>query len=164
MVEVKTEDQASLLIRFDGGAHGTLALSQVAAGHANDFQLAVGASGSATWQQERADQLVISSGGIRETLSRAPDGLSAGVGRLAQLPAGHNKGWADALRNLLAAAYEEISGGRHRDAAAAAPPPTFNDGLRHMAFVEATMCSAAERRWVTVDEVLVAGHSMQPVT
>ncbi len=165
MVEVGTEDQAGLLIRFDGGAHGTLARSQVAAGHANDLQLAVdGASGSATWQQERPDQFVISSGGSRETLSRAPDGLSAGVDRLPQLPAGHNEGWADALRSLFAAAYEEISGGRDRDAAAAAPLPTFSDGVRHMAFVEATMCSAAERRWVTVDEVLAAGQSMQPVT
>lgn len=165
MVEVGTEDQAGLLIRFDGGAHGTLALSQVAAGHANDLQLAVdGTSGSATWQQERPDQLVLSSGGSRETLSRAPDALSAGVGRLAQLPAGHNEGWADALRNLLGAAYEEIRGGRDRDAAEAAPLPTFSDGLRHTAFVEATMCSAAEGRWVTVDEVLAAGQPMQPVT
>ena len=165
MVEVGTEDQAGLLVRFNGGAHGTVALSQVAAGHANDLQLAIdGASGSATWQQERPDQLVISSGGKRETLSRAPDGLSAGVGRLAQLSAGHNEGWADALRNLLTAAYDEISGGRDPDAAAAAPLPTFNDGLRHMAFVEAAMCSAAERRWVAVDEVLVAGQSMQAVT
>jgi len=164
MIDVDTEDQAGLLLRFDGGARGTLALSQVAAGHGNDLELSIdGAKGSATWRQERPDELVISTDGRRETIRRAANRLSAGVGHLAQLPAGHNEGWADALRNLLAAAYAEIRGDRDRAEAVAAPLPTFEDGLRHLAFVEAAICSAAERRWVTVDEVLV-GHSMPGVS
>lgn len=156
MLDVGTEDQAGLLLRFDGGALGTLSLSQVAAGHGNDLELSIdGAKGSATWRQERPDDLVIATDGRRETIGRAVNRLSAGVGALAQLPAGHNEGWADALRNLLAAAYAEIGGGRDHAEAEAAPLPTFDDGLRHLAFVEAAMCSAAERRWVTIDEVLV---------
>lgn len=155
MVDVGTEDQAGLLLRFDGGAHGTLALSQVAAGHGNDLDLSVdGAIGSATWRQERPDELVIATGEARHSVVRAPSQVSAGVEPLVHLPAGHNEGWADALRNLLAAAYAEIGDRRTADEADAAPLPTFDDGLRHLAFVEAALCSADERRWVSIDQVL----------
>jgi len=163
-VVVTTEDQAGLLLRFENGVHGTLALSQVAAGHGNDLELSVdGAEGSATWPQERPDELWLSTGTGTQTIARAPGRLTGGAQHLARLPSGHSEGWADALRNLLAAAYAEIRGDRDRAEAVAAPLPTFEDGLRHLAFVEAAICSAAERRWVTVDEVLV-GHSMPGVS
>lgn len=165
LIDVTTEDQAGLLLRFDGGIHGTLALSQVAAGHGNDLELSVdGANGSATWRQERPDELWLSSDGQTQIITRAPDRLSAGAGRLAHLPAGHNEGWADALRNLLGAAYAEIGGDRDPSEAAAAPLPTFDDGLRHLAFVEAALRSAAEQRWVALDEVLARGRSVQEVS
>ena len=154
-VEVVNEDQAGLLLRFDGDVRGTLTVSQVAAGHGNDLELSAdGSGGSATWRQAVPDELWLSSRGIVQTVSRAPDRLSPGARGLARLPAGHNEGWADALRNLLAAAYGQIDGGRSDSEAAVAPLPTFRDGLRHLAFVEAALCSAAEGRWVAIDEAL----------
>lgn len=152
---VQTEDQAGLLLRFDGDLLGTLAVSQVAAGHENDLELSVdGASGSATWRQEQPDRLWLAHDGRAESVSRAPDRLGPGAAALARLPAGHNEGWTDALRNLVAAAYDEIRGARDAAAAEAAPLATFEDGRRHLAFVHAALRSAAEERWVEVDEVL----------
>jgi len=152
---VRTEDQAGLLLRFDGDLPGMLTVSQVAAGHDNDLELAVdGAAGSATWRQEQPDRLWLAHDGTAERVSRASGRLGPGSGSLARLPAGHNEGWADALRNLLAAAYDEIGGGRDASAADAAPLPTFEDGRRHLAFVEAALRSAGEERWVKIDEVL----------
>jgi predicted dehydrogenase len=154
-VDVDTEDQAGLLLRFEGGVKATLSVSQVAAGHSNDLELSIdGAVGSATWRQEQPDLLRIASNGRLEVIPRSPERLSAGARQLARLPAGHNEGWADALRNLMAAAYATVRGDRGAEAEAAAPLPTFEDGVRHIAFVEAALQSAASGRWVTIDEVL----------
>lgn len=154
-VDVATEDQAGLLLRFEGGVTGVLSLSQVAAGHSNDLELSIdGAAGSATWRQEQPDQLRVGRNGVVETIARSPDSLSPGVRHLASLPAGHNEGWADALRNLLAAAYATVHANRRADEAAAAPVPSFEDGVRHLAFVEAALQSATSGRWVSIDQVL----------
>jgi predicted dehydrogenase len=162
-IDVHTEDQAWLLLRFEGGLPGTLHLSQVAAGHGNDLELSVdGAAGSATWRQEQPDTLSIAHDGSVEIIARSPQRLTPGADRLARLPAGHNEGWADALRNLLAATYAEIDENRDPTESAAAPLPTFADGLRHIAFVEAAMRSSEERRWLTIEEIL--GTIQAPAT
>ncbi|MDQ6682443.1 MAG: Gfo/Idh/MocA family oxidoreductase [Chloroflexota bacterium] len=148
---VTTEDRASLLLRFEAGVLGSLTLSQVAAGRKNDLELTVeGNAGSATWRQELPDQLWIGrSGGPNELHIRDPATLSPSAARLAQLPAGHNQGWSDALRNLLAAAYARIRGEPPRPDDV--PLPTFADGVRHLAFVRATLESAREERWVRIE-------------
>ena len=154
-VQVTTEDQAGMLLRFEGGLQGTLVVSQVAAGHANDLQVSVdGGDGSATWRQERPDRLELAAGHDRRVLRRTPGALTGGANALARLPAGHNEGWGDAMRNLLEAAYAEIAGTRGRLEAEAAPLPTFDDGVRHLAFVEAALRSSADERWVTIEEML----------
>ena len=159
--DVVTEDQAALLLRFDGGLHGSVVLSQVAAGYKNQLELAVdGRDGSALWRQERPDELVI---GRRarstELVQREPALLSPGAAALARLPAGHNEGWADGLRNLLAVAYAAIRGdGAARDGETL---PTFDDGLRHLRFVAAALESALVGAWVQVGRTSIPAS--QPV-
>lgn len=151
--EVATEDQAALLLRFQGGLQGSLVLSQVAAGHKNRLELAIdGGDGSALWRQELPDELWI---GRRdrpsEVLARDARLLSSSAARLARLPAGHNEGWADGLRNVLSVAYRAIAGEPAREDDI--PLPTFADGLRHLGFVFASLRSAREERWVDVAEL-----------
>src|SRR5205823_2845231 len=51
---VTGEDCLSLLLRFDGGARGTLTVSQVSAGHKNWITLGVdGAAAGLDWNQEQ---------------------------------------------------------------------------------------------------------------
>ena len=150
---VSTEDQAALLLRFADGAGGALVVSQVVAGAKNALELSIdGGEASATWRQERPDQLWV---GRRdrasELVSRDARILSSEAAALSRLPAGHNEGWSDALRNLLAAAYAKMRGDERSPDAM--PLPTFDDGVRHLAFVEAALRSAAEERWVSIDEV-----------
>lgn len=157
---VATEDQAALLLRFHGGIQGALVLSQVAAGHKNQLELSLdAANASATWRQERPDELWI---GHRdrpsELVSRDERTLSPEAAAMTRLPAGHNEGWSDGLRNLLAASYEEI--GRRRDGSDSPGPsggmplPTFEDGVRHLGFVQAALRSSAEGRWVSLADVM----------
>ena len=149
--EVRTEDQATMLLRFNGGLRGTLTLSQVAAGHANALEISVDAArGSATWRQERPDELRIGRrDGPNEIVGRSPSSGSVAQRRLTRLPAGHNEGWADGLRNLFASAYAVIRG-ETEAGQLPVPLPTFRDGRRHLLFVEAALRSSAERAWVEV--------------
>lgn len=150
---VPTEDQASLLLRFNGGLHGALTVSQVAAGHKNDLELSIdGADGSATWRQEDPDMLLIGHRGRADERLQRGDGGAPEAASLARLPAGHNEGWADGLRNLLGAIYSVIRGEVLREDLPV-PLPTFADGLRHHRFVEAALRSASEERWIPVDEI-----------
>lgn len=152
--DVHTEDQATMLLRFSGDLRGITTISQVAAGHKNALEISVdGASGSATWRQERPDVLAVGRrDGANELLTRSPNAGSAAERALAHLPGGHNEGWADGFRNLLGAAYSVIRGDATPDEMPV-PLPTFRDGRRHLLFVEAALRSAAEQGWVSVSSV-----------
>ena len=52
------DDNVSALMRFSGGANGTLASSQICAGVGNDLGVTIGGSkGSLRWSQEEPNQL-----------------------------------------------------------------------------------------------------------
>ena len=65
------------------------------------------------------------------------------------LPAGHPEGWADALRDLLRPFYAAVSEGA-APSVVPAPYPTFRNGARSVAFVDAVLESAAAGSWVAI--------------
>src|SRR5215217_6999661 len=57
-VDIKVEDLASVLVRFDNGAKGSFSVGQVCAGHKNDCQIEIcGSTASLRWLQERQNDL-----------------------------------------------------------------------------------------------------------
>lgn len=146
-VRIESEDAAALLLRFDGGVTGTLVLSQVAAGHANDFAFELsGVSASLAWRQEDPEWLRIGERGRGQTAIRRTPLDPPGRG-VPPLPTGHPEGWGDALRDLMRGFYGTIAG----EADAAAPGyPTFADGARAARFVEAVLESARTERWAAI--------------
>ncbi len=66
------------------------------------------------------------------------------AGPLARYPAGHPEGYGDAFRNVFANVYRAIAGEPHD------PFPTFADGHRGVALVEAAVASAKSSRWIAV--------------
>src|SRR6185312_8481488 len=59
-VRIRSEDLATVLLRFRGGAKGCVAIGQVLPGHKNDLQLEVcGRQASVRWLQERQNELWI---------------------------------------------------------------------------------------------------------
>jgi len=144
-VEMTLEDLASVIVRFDNGAKGAFSVGQVCAGHKNDLQLEVcGATGSLGWRQERQNELWIGRrDGASHVLVKDPALLDDDVRRYAQLPGGHQEGWADAFCNVMRDIYDVIAG----DARSAARPPafaTFEDGYRATCIVDAILSSAAQ--------------------
>jgi predicted dehydrogenase len=143
-VRIKSEDLATVLLRFRGGAKGCVAIGQVLPGHKNDLQLEVcGRKASVRWLQERQNELWLGRFGQPSiVVGKDPSILCADAARYAHLPAGHQEGWADAFRNVIADAYQWIREGARPQARPAALA-TFADGYRSDLLVEAMLASHA---------------------
>jgi predicted dehydrogenase len=140
-VAIHSEDLATVLIRFDGGAKGTLSVGQVCAGHKNDLWFeANGRRASLRWYQERQNELWIGHrDGPNRVLPKDPSLLGETARRYAHLPGGHQEAWADAFCNVLRDVYRVIAAGG--GPAEPRPPAlaTFADGYRAAAIVDAIL-------------------------
>jgi len=143
-VRIESEDLATVLLRFRGGAKGCVAIGQVLPGHKNDLQLEVcGRKASVRWLQERQNELWVGRFGQPSlVVGKDPSILSAEAAPYAHLPAGHQEAWADAFRNVIADAYQWIREGARAQARPAALA-TFADGYRSDLLVEAMLASHA---------------------
>ncbi|HWP44252.1 MAG TPA: Gfo/Idh/MocA family oxidoreductase [Blastocatellia bacterium] len=150
-----SDDLGSVLVEFEGGARGMFSVGQVLAGHKNDLRIEVnGSAASLEWIQERPNELWI---GYRDKPNghfiRDPGLLDESVRRYANLPGGHNEGWADAFKNLMSNVYSFIARGLDPVADADKTDfPTFEDGYRANCIVDAIIKSNSERsRWTSVE-------------
>jgi predicted dehydrogenase len=148
-IAVTTEDYGSILLRFRGGAAGTMTVSQVTAGRKNCIRYEIaGDKAALAWNSERPNELWI---GYRdkpnETLIRDPALLHPTVRPFAHYPGGHNEGFPDTFKQLFRAVYDYIDAG---DWQAPRLFPTFHDGHREVVLCEAILKSHRERRWITV--------------
>jgi predicted dehydrogenase len=156
--EIGTEDTATILLRFENGARGTVAISQLSAGRKNSLEYEIdGSSGAVAWDSEQPDQLWI---GHREApneiLIRNP-ALMGSTGRAAAyLPGGHVEGFADTFRAVFAAIYAEVGEGGPSDRPTY---PTFADGHDEMLVGDAVAASSREGRWTRVER---DAHSSAP--
>jgi predicted dehydrogenase len=151
-VDVESEDAATILCRFEGGARGATVISQVSPGRKNAFTLELaGSHATLSWDQEEAERLWVRDRTEARVLTRRPeDGPPPGRGT-PSLPAGHPEGWAEALRDLLRPFYAAVASG---DSPAGDPGdaayPTLDAGVRSVAFVEAALQSSREGRWIPI--------------
>jgi predicted dehydrogenase len=150
---VGSEDLASVLIRFSGGARGSVSVGQVCAGHKNDLWFEVnGRTASVRWRQESQNELWV---GRRDNANaivlKDPSLLHAGARAYAHLPGGHQEAWADAFRNVMRDVYTFIAEGRRPDDTKPPAFATFEDGYRAACVVDAILEShAAGTAWVNV--------------
>jgi len=146
--EVKTEDAATILLRYQNGARGALAVSQVSPGRKNSLIFEIdGSTSAAAWNSERPDELWIGHRGRpNEILLRDPAILNEQGRRATSLPGGHAEGFADTFKALYATVYRAVGSGARGDGY-----PTFADGHDEMLVCEAVARSSREQRWAEVD-------------
>lgn len=140
------EDYAALLLRFEGGAAGSLVVSAGAAGRKNQLLLEVeGSRAGLTWNQEEPNTLFLrSADDPTRVVVKDPATNRPSAQRLARYPAGHAEGYGGAFHNLFANVYRTVAGEQDQ------PFPTFADGHHGVALVEAAVASAAGGGWVGV--------------
>jgi predicted dehydrogenase len=147
--EMVTDDAATILLRFEGGARGAVAISQVSAGRKNSLQWEIdGSTAAAAWDSERPDELWLGSRERpNEVLLRNPALMNPAGVAAASLPGGHVEGFADTFKVLYRAVYADVAAGGPAERPIY---PTFADGHDEMLVNDAIATSAREGRWVEV--------------
>ena len=148
--DISTEDTATILLRFDGGARGAVSISQISPGRKNSLVYEIdGADGAWAWDSEQPDQAWI---GHRERpneiLIRNPALMNQAGQAAAALPGGHVEGFFDTHCAHFRAIYDDVVAGRPSSSPGYA---TFADGHDEMLVGDAIARSAREGRWVDVD-------------
>ena len=145
LVDIRLEDLASVLVRFDNGARGSFSVGQVCSGHKNDLVLEVcGTKASLRWRQEDQNELWIGHRDrANEILQKDPSLLDERVRPYAHLPGGHQESWADAFCNVIREIYTCVAAGPPYPALSPVVA-TFEDGFRANRIVDAILESAAD--------------------
>jgi predicted dehydrogenase len=141
----QVHDYAHLLLRFTGGARGSMWVTNSAAGAEHGLHIRVfGDKGGLEWHQEEPNSLLHRPlHGFAQVLTRGRPGLSAPAERATRIVLGHPEGFHEAFANLYADAAEAIVARRTgaRPDPLALDFPTVEDGARGMKFVEAAVAS-----------------------
>ena len=149
-VEIRTEDTASILLRYEGGARGSVDISQLSPGRKNSLSYQIdGSSSAVAWDSEQPDSLWI---GHRdrpnEQLLRSPALMNADGAAAARLPGGHVEGFADTFGAAFTAVYADVAAGRPSDRPRYA---TFAAGHEEMAIGDAVLESSRTGTWARVN-------------
>jgi predicted dehydrogenase len=146
----KLEDDANLLIRYQGGARGVLHCSQVSCGEENNLNIRVyGTKGSLAWQQEHPNELkFIAKHEPAKILRRGNGYVSDTAKKFTRLPFGHPEAFIEAFANLYLEAVAAIRANLAGQRGGAFDFPTVDDGVYGMAFLETAVKSAASNaKW-----------------
>ena len=151
----KLDDDASVLLRLDGGARGVLTASQIAIGYENQLEIGVyGTAGSLSWRQEEPNELVLRKPDepVR-ILTRGNPYLGEAAQKATRIPSGHPEAFIEAFANVYLGAFEAV---RARAASTTPGPleadfPTVEDGARGVRVIERVVeSSASDEKWLAV--------------
>jgi predicted dehydrogenase len=147
------DDNAHVMLRFDGGARGMLWSSQIAHGNENALRLRVyGDKGGLEWAQEDPNYLWFTPlGEPKRVIRRNGAGSNAAAQAVSRVPSGHPEGYLEGFANLYSAAADAIravQGGAAR-ADVMGLLPGIDDGLAGMRFISACVTSSSKNAaWV----------------
>ena len=148
----RVDDNAHILMRYQGGARGTLWCSQVAPGHENGLRLRVyGDKGGLEWGQEEPNHLWFTRfGQPKQLLTRRGAGAWPSANAVSRTPGGHPEGYLEGFANIYLGAAQAI---RAHQAGGRDPVldllPGLDAGLDGMRFIAAALrSSAANAAWV----------------
>jgi len=149
------DDNAHILLRYQGGARGMLWSSQVAPGNENGLKVRVyGTKAGLEFRQEHPNQLWFTPlGGAPQLVTRAGATAGPAAAHASRIPAGHPEGYLEAFAQLYTDFAEQLHARWEQRAPnpLACQVPTVEDGLRGMQFIEAAVASnRAGGRWTAV--------------
>lgn len=148
-VPIDTEDNASVMMRFENGAKGCAFFSQVIAGKSVAIDLLVGGyKKSAEWNSAAVNSLTIGNrDSFNEVLEKGIMTVHPNTKPLIAYPFGHMEGFVDAFKQGFREAYESIEN-KDKEYNYA----TFADGVHEMILCEKIYESNKEQKWMKVEE------------
>lgn len=146
------DDDANLLIHYEGGARGILHCSQISVGQENNLRIRVyGTTASLEWHQEDPNELTV------RYLDRPLEVLKRGNGYLSdvavhntRLPSGHPEAFFEAFANI----YRNAGRTMVAKIAGEEPGPfdtdfpTVDDGVRGVHFILTALESGRQQGWI----------------
>ena len=150
----RIDDDANMLIQFQGGAKGILFCSQISVGEENRLSLRVyGTEGALEWKQEEPNVLVVRrANGPTEVYKPGHPFLAPAAQHATRLPSGHPEAFFEAFANVYANAMRTMSA---RLAGEQPAPldldfPTVDDGLAGVRFILSAVESGRRGEWITM--------------
>ena len=148
----RLEDDANLLVHYEGGARGVLYCSQVSVGEENNLRIRVyGTEASLDWKQEHPNWLHVRyADGPEEVYKRGNDYLGEAAQNASRIPFGHPEAFIEAFANVYVNAARTIAAriageepGEHD-----LDFPTVQDGAVGVHFIHKAIESGKKGAWV----------------
>ena len=141
----RLDDNVQILLRFKGGARGTLWASQIAPGNENGLRIRIyGDKGGLEWKQEDSNYLWFTAyGEPKQLITRGGAGSGPESARVSRIPSGHPEGYLEGFANIYAEAARAIRAAREgRTPGSEVIYPTVDDGVKGMEFIDAAVRSS----------------------
>jgi hypothetical protein len=150
------DDDANILLRFEGGAKGVLHCSQISVGEENNLNIRVyGEKGGLEWHQKEPNTLLVKWLDKPMEVYRTANGyLGSAAAANSRTPAAHPEGYLEAFANIYRNFANHI---RARLEGQEPSPlvldyPKIEDGVRGMAFIDAVVSSSKQNAaWTRVE-------------
>ena len=144
LVDIKVEDLASVLLRFENGARAFPSARYVPVTRTTAARDLPAQSSRCDGGRKIKNELWIGNRDkANELLQKDPSLIEPDARDFAHLPGGHQEGWPDANFNVMRTIYGYIASGKERGTRPAAMA-TFEDGYRANAIVETIIESAKQ--------------------
>ena len=144
------DDDANILLRFEGGAKGVLHCSQISVGEENNLNIRVyGENGGLEWHQKEPNTLLVKWLDKPMEVYRTANGyLGKAALAAGRTPPSHPEGYLEAFANIYKNFAAHIRARLENRALAADDPaldyPRIEDGVRGMAFIDAVVQSSKD--------------------
>ncbi|THF48644.1 Gfo/Idh/MocA family protein [Allorhizobium terrae] len=150
----RLDDNAHVMLRFEGGAKGLLWCSQVATGNENGLKVRIyGTKAGIEWTQADPNYLWFTKlGEPKQLITRGGAGAGSAASRVTRIPGGHPEGYLEAFATIYSEAAQAINAAKSGVAVdPAVVYPTVDDGVKGVAFVTACIESSKQNgAWVKV--------------
>ncbi len=150
------DDDANVLLRFEGGAKGVLHCSQISVGEENNINIRVyGEKGGLEWHQKEPNTMLLKWLDKPMEIYRTANGyLSKAAAAASRTPPAHPEGYLEAFANIYRNFASHIRAkldGKEPDPLVL-DYPKIADGVRGMAFIEAVVASSKRNAaWTKLD-------------
>lgn len=152
----KLDDNATIMVDYEGGARGVYWCSQIAVGNDNGLRVRIfGSKASIEWAQENPNYLKISYlEKPTEIISRGRDALYPVADAYSRIPSGHPEGYFEAFANIYKAFISFIM--KKRNGSEILPEdldfPKAAEGEQGVTFIEKCVESSEKNSaWIDMD-------------